>query len=154
MRFELLKGFARAKILLRKKVGSRAYIVDVDSWLVALVAWPFHPGYTVCTCRNENLQRYTKWHASHTWMQKDSAPLTHMNAGQWTFSTQAYAGQYTFTYRPFALTSQILRLSSRCSLTISVRVQKPHTAQELAILIQNYCKLLKNLLCLQKLYYA
>ena len=57
-------------------------------------------------------------------------------------------------YRPFALTSQILRLSSRCSLTISVRVQKPHTAQELAILIQNYYKLLKNLLCLQKLYYA
>jgi hypothetical protein len=56
--------------------------------------------------------------------------------------------------RPFALTSQILRLSSRCSLTISVRVQKPHTAQELAILIQNYYKLLKNLLCLQKLYYA
>ena len=57
-------------------------------------------------------------------------------------------------YRPFALTSQILILSSRCSLTISVRVQKPHTAQELAILIQNYYKLLKNLLCLQKLYYA
>ena len=56
--------------------------------------------------------------------------------------------------RPFALTSQILRLSSRCSLTISVRVQKPHTAPELAILIQNYYKLLKNLLCLQKLYYA
>jgi hypothetical protein len=57
-------------------------------------------------------------------------------------------------YRPFALTSQILILSSRCSLTISVRVQKPHTAQELAILTQNYYKLLKNLLCLQKLYYA
>ena len=34
------------------------------------------------------------------------------------------------TYRPFALTSQILRVSSRCSLTISVRVQQPHTAQE------------------------
>jgi hypothetical protein len=32
--------------------------------------------------------------------------------------------------RPFALTSQILRVSSRCSLTISVRVQQPHTAQE------------------------
>ena len=59
-----------------------------------------------------------------------------------------------YANRPFALTSQILRLSSRCSLTISVRVQKPHTAQELAILIQNYYKLLKNLLCLQKLYYA
>ena len=56
--------------------------------------------------------------------------------------------------RPFALTSQILRVSSRCSLTISVRVQQPHTAQELTILIQNYYKLLKNLLCLQKLYYA
>jgi hypothetical protein len=63
-------------------------------------------------------------------------------------------GPTFLVYRPFALTSQILRLSSRCSLTISVRVQKPHTAQELAILIQNYYKLLKNLLCLQKLYYA
>jgi hypothetical protein len=58
------------------------------------------------------------------------------------------------SYRPFALTSQILRVSSRCSLTISVRVQQPHTAQELTILIQNYYKLLKNLLCLLKLYYA
>jgi hypothetical protein len=57
-------------------------------------------------------------------------------------------------YRPFALTSQILRVSSRCSLTISVRVQQPHTAQELTILIQNYYKLLQNLLCLQKLNYA
>jgi hypothetical protein len=57
-------------------------------------------------------------------------------------------------YRPFALTSQILRVSSRCSLTISVPVQQPHTAQELTILIQNYYKLLQNLLCLQKLYYA
>ena len=56
--------------------------------------------------------------------------------------------------RPFALTSQILKVSSRCSLTISVRVQQPHTAQELTILIQTYYKLLKNLLCLQKLYYA
>jgi hypothetical protein len=56
--------------------------------------------------------------------------------------------------RPFALTSQILRVSSRCSLTISVRVQQPHTAQELTILIQNYYKFLQNLLCLQKLYYA
>ena len=57
-------------------------------------------------------------------------------------------------YRPFALTSQILKVSSRFSLTISVRVQQPHKAQELTILIQNYYKLLKNLLCLQKLYYA
>ena len=57
-------------------------------------------------------------------------------------------------YRPFALTSQILRVSSRCSLTISVRVQQPHTAQKLTILIQNYYKLLQNWLCLQKLYYA
>jgi hypothetical protein len=56
--------------------------------------------------------------------------------------------------RPFALTSQILRVSSRCSLTRSVRVQQPHTAQELTILIQNYYELFKNLLCLQKLYYA
>jgi hypothetical protein len=39
------------------------------------------------------------------------------------------------TYRPIALTSQILRVSSRCSLTISVRVQQPHTAQKLTILI-------------------
>jgi hypothetical protein len=61
---------------------------------------------------------------------------------------------YMSKYRPFALTSQILKVSSRCSLTISVRVQQPHTAQELTILIQNYYKLLKNLLCLQKLYYA
>jgi hypothetical protein len=57
-------------------------------------------------------------------------------------------------YRPFALTSQILRVSSRCSLTISVHVQQPHTAQELTILIQNYYKLWQNLLCLEKLYYA
>jgi hypothetical protein len=56
--------------------------------------------------------------------------------------------------RPIALTSQILRVSSRCSLTISVRVQQPHTAQKLAILIQNYYKVLQNLLCLQKLYYV
>ena len=34
----------------------------------------------------------------------------------------------TMSYRPIALTSQILRVSSRCSLTISVRVQQPHTA--------------------------
>ena len=47
-----------------------------------------------------------------------------------------------YNYRPFALTSQILRVSSRCSLTISVRVQQPHTAQQLTILIQNYYKLL------------
>jgi hypothetical protein len=33
-------------------------------------------------------------------------------------------------YRPIALTSQILRVSSRRSLTISVRVQQPHTAQK------------------------
>jgi hypothetical protein len=57
-----------------------------------------------------------------------------------------------FMYRPIALTSQILRVSSRCSLTISVWVQQPHTAQKLTILIQNYCKVLQNLLCLQKLY--
>ena len=56
--------------------------------------------------------------------------------------------------RPIALTSQILRVSSRCSLTISVLVQQPHTAQKLTILIQNYYKVLQNLLCLQKLYYA
>jgi hypothetical protein len=59
--------------------------------------------------------------------------------------------------RPIALTSQILRVSFRCSLltlTISVRVQQPHTAQKLTVLIQNYHKVLKNLLCLQKLYYA
>jgi hypothetical protein len=56
--------------------------------------------------------------------------------------------------RPIALTSQILRVSSRCSLTISVRVQQPHTAQKLTILIQNYYKLLQNFLCLQKLYCA
>ena len=54
-------------------------------------------------------------------------------------------------YRPIALTSQV---SSRCSLTISVQVQQPHTAQKLTILIQNYYKVLQNLLCLQKLYYA
>jgi hypothetical protein len=57
-------------------------------------------------------------------------------------------------YKPIALTSQILRVSSRCSLTISIRVQQPHTAQKLTILIQNYYKVLQNLLCLQKLYYA
>jgi hypothetical protein len=57
-------------------------------------------------------------------------------------------------YRPIALTSQILRVSSRCSLTTSIRVQQPHTAQKLTILIQNYYKVLQNLLCLQKLYYA
>ena len=56
--------------------------------------------------------------------------------------------------RPIALTSQILGVSSRCPLTISVRVQQPHTAQKLTILIQNYYKLLQNLLFLQKLYYA
>jgi hypothetical protein len=39
-------------------------------------------------------------------------------------------------------------------ITISVRVQQPHTAQKLTILIQNYFKLLQNLLYLQKLYYA
>jgi hypothetical protein len=60
----------------------------------------------------------------------------------------------TKRYRPIALTSQILRVSSRCSLTISVRVQQPHTAQKLTILIQNYYKHLQNLLCLHKLYYA
>ena len=38
--------------------------------------------------------------------------------------------------------------------TISVRVQQPHTAQQLTILIENYDKFLQNLLCLQKLYYA
>jgi hypothetical protein len=37
--------------------------------------------------------------------------------------------------RPIALTSQILRVSSRCSLTISIRVQQPHTAQTLTILV-------------------
>jgi hypothetical protein len=58
------------------------------------------------------------------------------------------------SYRPIALTSQILRVSSRCSLTISVRVQQPHTAKKLTILIQNYYKVLQNWLCLQKLYYA
>jgi hypothetical protein len=52
-------------------------------------------------------------------------------------------------YRPIALTSQILGVSSRCSLTISVRVQQPHTAQKLTILIQNYYKVLQNVLCLQ-----
>jgi hypothetical protein len=51
-------------------------------------------------------------------------------------------------YRPIALTSQILRVSSRCSLTISVLVQQPHTAQKLTILIQNYYKVLQNLLSL------
>jgi N-acetyl-gamma-glutamylphosphate reductase len=56
-------------------------------------------------------------------------------------------------YRPIALTSQILRVSSGCFLTISVRVQQPHTAQKLTILIQNYYNVLQNLLCLQKLYY-
>ena len=71
----------------------------------------------------------------------------------WRFSTTAKLHP-SCIYRPFALTSQILKVSSRCSLTISVRVQQPHTAQELTILIQNYYKLLKNLLCLQKLYYA
>ena len=70
-------------------------------------------------------------------------------------SIQNYYVTLEFCSRPFALTSQILKVSSRCSLTISVRVQQPHTAQELTILIiQNYYKLLKNLLCLQKLYYA
>jgi hypothetical protein len=37
-------------------------------------------------------------------------------------------------------------VSSRCSLTISVRVQQSHTAQKLTILIQNYYKVLQNLL--------
>ena len=48
--------------------------------------------------------------------------------------------KYTFVYgyRPTALTSQIIRVSSRCSLTKSVWVQQPHTAQKLTILIQNY----------------
>jgi hypothetical protein len=45
--------------------------------------------------------------------------------------------------------SQILRVSSRCSLTISVWVRQPHTVQKLTILIQNYYKVLQNLLCLQ-----
>ena len=31
-----------------------------------------------------------------------------------------------------------------------VRVQQPHTAQKLTIFIQNYYKVLQNLLCLQK----
>jgi hypothetical protein len=56
--------------------------------------------------------------------------------------------------RPIALTSPILRVSSTCSLTIPVWVQQPYTAQKLTILIQNYYKVLQNLLCLQKLYYA
>jgi thiazole synthase ThiGH ThiG subunit len=58
------------------------------------------------------------------------------------------------SYRLIAVTSQILRVSSRCSLTISVLVQQARTAQKLTILIQNYYKVLQNLLCLQKLYYA
>jgi hypothetical protein len=62
--------------------------------------------------------------------------------------------QNNILYRPIALTSQILRVSSRCSLKIYVLVQQPHTAQKLTILIQNYYKVLQNLLCLQKLYYA
>jgi hypothetical protein len=49
-----------------------------------------------------------------------------------------YSRYVLFDYRPIALTSQILRESSRCSLTISVRVQQPHKAQKLTILIQNY----------------
>ena len=48
--------------------------------------------------------------------------------------------------RPIALTSQILRVSSRCSLTISVWVKQPHTAQKLTILTQNYYKVLQNLI--------
>ena len=56
--------------------------------------------------------------------------------------------------RPIALTSQILGVSSGCCLTISVRVQQPHTDKKLTILIQNYYKDLQNFLCLQKLYYA
>ena len=44
-------------------------------------------------------------------------------------------------YRPIALTSQILTVSSRCFLAISVRGQQPHTGQKLTILIQNYYKL-------------
>jgi hypothetical protein len=38
-------------------------------------------------------------------------------------------------YTPIELTSQILPVSSWCSLTISVRVQQPDTAQKLTILI-------------------
>jgi hypothetical protein len=34
-------------------------------------------------------------------------------------------------------------MSSRCSLTISFRIQQPHTAQKLTILIQNYNKVYK-----------
>jgi hypothetical protein len=37
---------------------------------------------------------------------------------------------------------------------ICLGIQQPHTAQKLTILIQNYYKVLQNLLCLQKLYYA
>jgi hypothetical protein len=45
--------------------------------------------------------------------------------------------------------------SFSCSNSLlSVRVQQPHTAQKLTILIQNYYKVFQNLLCLQKLHYA
>jgi hypothetical protein len=51
-------------------------------------------------------------------------------------------------YRRIAMASQILRISSRCSITISVREQQPHTEQKLTISIQNYYKVLQYLLCL------
>jgi gluconate kinase len=56
--------------------------------------------------------------------------------------------------RAIALTSQFksLECPPDAPITISVRVQQPHTAQKLTILIQNYYKVIQNLLCLQKLY--
>jgi hypothetical protein len=56
-----------------------------------------------------------------------------------------------FKVQAFFSDQQILRVSSRCSLTISIRVQQPHTAQKLTILIQNCYKVLQNLLCPAKI---
>jgi hypothetical protein len=68
--------------------------------------------------------------------------LLYDNTAAWT-CMQLHRLVALRTYRPIALTSQILRVSSRCFLTISVRVQQPHTAQKLTILIQNYYKFYK-----------
>ena len=54
---------------------------------------------------------------------------------------RAISNLFSFFLYTIALTSQILRVSSRCFLAISVRIQQPHTAQKLTILIQNYYKL-------------
>jgi hypothetical protein len=94
-----------------------------------------------------NLCRYTSSHMRSVFINTCHLPTVAMFGIIYTVYPSMHC------YRPIALTSQILRVSSRCS-TISVRVQQPDTAQKLTILIQNYYKVLQNLLCLQKLYYT